>query len=266
MAVLDPGPLSPPWAGAYKYGVLSYALSKRRIDSHAWSAPENNGGAEIGPNLICTPAATEYDNSCSFPNPIKSNPIIATRGEFTAVPRWFEVALQESTRTCPDLEPLAKQSLLATIEHAVEQETLDLLLAGPVVLGSEPSYLCALSAAVQAAGGVTNSDGRALIFIPPTLAVYGLGTGYLKDDGAGHLVDPFGNWFVVLKGPNATRIFVANEAYLELWLSDVNLDSVSYPRDSQRDTNTLVVRAEQAYIYVQNYDCEVLAIDFVCGV
>lgn len=265
MAVLDPGPLSPPWGGAYKYGVLSYTLSKRRIDVHAWSPVAADGGINVGPNLVCTPIATEYDNSCSFPNPIKSDPIIATRDSFTAVPRWFEVALQESTRTCPELEPLAKQSVFATIEHAVEQETLSKLLAEAVVLGSEPSYLCALSAAVQAAGGVTNSDGRALIFIPPTLAVYGLGTGYLKDDGQGHLADAFGNWFVVLKGPNATRIFVTNDSYLELWLSDVNLDSISYPRDSQRDTNTIVVRAEQAYLYIQDY-CEVLAIDFVCGV
>lgn len=252
----------PPFRFPYRFGPVEYFLTKRtNVDPHIWVSPDIDGGVVVGPNLICTPAATAYDQTCVVPSALKSDPVSGVRPAFIAEAQWFEVALEESTFSCPDLEPLARQSLLATIEHYVEGQVLDTLLASSIVLAAAPSYQCALSAAVQQAGAVTNSDGRAVIFVPPALAAYALSTHYLSVDADGHLVDAFGNWFVVLKGPDATRLFVVNELTAEVFLSDVIIDEIS---SVDRSLNTKIVRAEQGVILVFDA-CDSFAIDFVCA-
>lgn len=258
------GAETPEYTFPYRYGVVEYALSDRSVDPHSW-LPGDEGGVIVGPVITCLPVATRYSPDCTFPEPIKSDPVTGLREGFEASPVFFEVALQESTISCPNLEETVKNSLLATIEHDVERVTLEsLLLEAGAPISTETSYECALSAAVQAAGDVTNADGLALITIPPNLAVFALSNHYLKEDGRGRLVDPFGNVFRVLKGVDATRLFVEDEAYNELWLSEPLIDTLSYPKDAQRSTNTIIVRGEQAYIYVQNR-CRVVAIDFACS-
>lgn len=267
MSPISQGPELPPFRFPYRFGVAHYALqTKRTIDPHSW-LPGDDGGVSVGPILSCIPVAQEYQADCVFPNPIKSNPVNGLRESIEAKPRFFEIALQESTLSCPELEELAKQSLLATIEHAIESEFLEeLLLAAPAPISTESSYLCAISAAVKQAGSSTNADGRALIVAPPSLLAYGLGTHLLSINDADQLVDPWGNVYLSLKGPNnVERLWVVEQAYLELFLSAVDIDALSYPKDKQRQENTIIVRGEQAYIFARSLDCGVIAVDFSCS-
>lgn len=243
----------------YRFGSIQNFLSTRPIDPHVWSPEE---GVEWQ-SLVCPFPASGHTPELCPPEegPLKSSPTRVVRPPETAFPRWFEVAVDCSVFPFSiPLDETAELNLRETVEFALETEIASLLALEATPLAAQPSILCAVSSAVQAAAEA-QGDGRGLIHLPPGAASWLLSTSLLKEVG-NRLQDSLGNVYVVNRALPDGTIYVEPSAGYEIWLSPV--ETLEIPQDLVASENTRVLRKESAYLLVRS-SCGAFSVAYECG-